>query len=438
MNDVGKQYVKYFNEQRTETDERVNSEIERNRKAFFHVHVVDGKGKPVTGATVKIKQVGHDFKFGCNNFLLDQLRTDEANVAYRAKYASLFNYSIVPFYWSDFELEDGKPRFGENPVSVYRRPAPEKVIKYCTENGIQMKGHPLFWHHFLPAWLPKDRDEAFVRIDKRLRELAKEYGNRIRDWDCVNESLESQYRDNKSLPENYPISVFYQAAKYFTCNRLFINEVTESSWDDTLMQLSAYYMQIENMLMKGAEIDCIGLQYHMFYSPDVLVQKAQQFYNPSVLFNCMDMYGKFGKPLHVSEITVPAYGGTDESKELQAMITEQLYRIWFSHASMEAIVWWNFVDGTAAYAPYGSLEGENYYCGGLLNNNMSEKPVYKVLDRLINHEWRTNATFENAQSDTLVHGFYGKYKIEVTTGGKTKEIDFHLSKLGERTIQIVM
>ena len=132
---------------------------------------------------------------------------DRRNLAYRREFASLFNYAVAPFYWSDFEPEDGKPRMGENPVDVYRRPVPEKVIRYCRENGIDLKGHPLFWHYFLPDWLPKDRDQVFRRLDTRLRELSGEYADRIMDWDCVNESLVSKYKSDKRLPREYPASI---------------------------------------------------------------------------------------------------------------------------------------------------------------------------------------------------------------------------------------
>ena len=48
----------------------------------------------------------------------------------------------------------------------------------------------------------------------------------------------------------------------------------------------------------------------------------------------------------------------------------------------------------------------------------SEKPVYRVLDELINKEWRTNLTAQASGSFSFV-GFYGDYEIEATHEGKT-------------------
>ena len=80
---------------------------------------------------------------------------------------------------------------------------------------------------------------------------------------------------------------------------------------------------------------------------------------------------------------------------------------------MKSIVWWNLVDGYAAYAPLGSCEGENRYGGGLLRFDMTEKPAYKVLDRLINHEWKTSLETELDSDSLSFRGFYGEYEITI-------------------------
>jgi hypothetical protein len=150
----------------------------------------------------------------------------------------------------------------------------------------------------------------------------------------------------------------------------------------------------------------------------------------------LDTYGSFGRPLHISEITVPAFGLTDEQKELQAEITEWLYRIWFSHPQMEAIVWWNFVDGTAAYAPLGSTTGENFFGGGVLNYDMTDKPVYRTLRRLIKEEWHTDLTLEIKNSSVNFSGFYGDYDVEVECDGKVMHGEVNFSRHGSGNLKV--
>ena len=99
-----------------------------------------------------------------------------------------------------------------------------------------------------------------------------------------------------------------------------------------------------------------------------------------------------------------------------------LYRIWFSHPATEAIVWWNMVDDTAYVQAdnFNGQQGENYYKGGLLRRDFTEKPAWKALDHLINHEWRTAGTLDyNAAKINTFRGFYGSYDIEIRTDAGT-------------------
>ncbi len=170
-------FTKFFDDAREETLARIDCDTKRYRMGFADINLVDSEGKPVTDAKIHARQLSHEFKFGCNLFLLDEFPDDEHNAKYREMFPKLFNYGIAPFYWSDFELEDGTPRIGREDIKVYRRPAPENIIRYCRENNIKIKGHPLFWHLFVPEWFDGDRDSTMPRINRRIRELAEAYGD---------------------------------------------------------------------------------------------------------------------------------------------------------------------------------------------------------------------------------------------------------------------
>lgn len=435
-----KELCRFFEQQREETLCRIKCDTERHRMGFATIEVVDKDGTPVENTKISAKQLSHEFKFGCNSFMLDQFADVEHNEKYREMFPKLFNYTVVPFYWSDFELDDGNPRISKENIEVYRRPAPEKIIRYCNENNIKMKGHPMFWHNFVPKWFDMDKETAMRRISQRIRELANAYGDAILDWDVVNESLTppNLKRDLHNLPNDYVRKCFDSARQNLPDNRLFINETTHV-WESYFnYEFGSYYMQIENMLLKGTRIDGIGLQYHMFDSEERLRDTAEFYYNPQRLFDVMDSLSCFRLPLHISEITVPAYGGGNKAMQKQAEITDWLFRIWFSHPNAESIVWWNFVDGTAAYAPLGSSEGENYYHSGLLNYDMSPKPVYNALDNLINKEWHTEGMLNVDKNRAKLHGFYGDYDICVEHNGKTTNRRISFTKSGKKLFKMTV
>lgn len=418
-------FLKYFDAQRRAAEQRIEGDIQKYRMGFVTLCLKDKNGNAVPNAKVTVKLVKHHFKFGCNIFMLDQFPDAQRNTIYKNEFIKLFNYATAPFYWSDYEVTDGNPRTGFNAAEVYRRPAPEKVIRFCKENGIGIKGHPLMWHSFLPDWLVRDREEAFFRMDRRFRELSEAYGNRIRDWDAVNETLICPFIGDKRLPKDYPLCVLRQIERYFGSNRLFINELTSTVWGPQFKEhLSPFYLQLENLKYKGVHLNGIGMQYHLFNEPDEIAECAEQYLNPEWLFAVMDRYADFHLPMQISEVTVPAYAGKDiseamqqEYREIQAEVTRWLYRIWFSHPAVEAIIWWNLADGTGAYAPLGSYEGENHWGGGLLDNMMQPKPVYHVLDELIHKEWHTEFVTEARGANVDFQGFYGEYEIVVETEG---------------------
>ena len=71
--------LRYFDENRDFMESYVNAQIEQNRKGTVKVSVKDKDGNPVSGAKIKIKQKNHEFRYGANIFMLDELETDEKN-----------------------------------------------------------------------------------------------------------------------------------------------------------------------------------------------------------------------------------------------------------------------------------------------------------------------------------------------------------------------
>jgi uroporphyrinogen-III decarboxylase len=82
-------------------------------------------------------------------------------------------------------------------------------------------------------------------------------------------------------------------------------------------------MQIERELHNGTRIDAIGLQFHMFYKKEEEKEKTRLFYDPKHVYEVMDTYARFGKPLQITEVTIPAYSGEEEDETIQADILEK-------------------------------------------------------------------------------------------------------------------
>ncbi len=431
-----------FHAQKELMEDKIQNGIEANRKGYFKLNFIDQDNKPVAGAKVTVKQKTSAFKFGCNLFKLGCFKKDEDNADYAEKFAKLFNMATLPFYWDDFEPQKGKMRFDKDSPFIDRRIPPELGLEFCQKHNIEAKGHPLFWQVMLPEWLPDDYEQLKPHWTDRLEAIAKRYDGVIRSFDCVNECISvpllkteprhnSGYRNYKPLKGVYPEWAFKQTAHFFKKSKLVLNE-TAGPWDDYKQELSPYYLLAENLILKGCQVDIIGLQYHNFNTPENMVDLNAKYYNPMHLYKVMDTYGQLGRPLSVSEITVPGY---DDA--LQAEILKNLYRIWFSHKNMESIIYWNLGDNCAISAANREGWAEDAYKSGLINNDFSEKLSYQVLDQLINKEWRTNLTIETKDSHTYFKAFYGDYEITAVHNGKVITRELHLSRDGYDEFQFV-
>ena len=428
-----------FDEQNDYVEEKVSHGIETYRKGGGKIQIVDTNGNPVAGAKIKLNQKSHEFRFGANIFMLDELETPEKNDIYKKHFAEVFNMATLPFYWDALEPERGKPRYAKDSPKVYRRPAPDLCIEFCKEHGIEPREHALAYDHFFPTWLyDAEIDEVKAELERRYSEIAERYADKIPTIEVTNEMKHARGKTKFYDDPDFVEWCFRLAEKYFPNNQLGINESRRFAWCDNCRTSDSYYAYTEAAILKGARIDAIGMQYHLFNKREEEYEKTRQMLNPRLLYAHMDMYSRLGKPLQITEITIPSYSWDPEDEEIQAEMLEKLYSVWFSHPNVEQIIYWNLVDGYAHLwdpdpdkirASQGNMTlGENYYYGGLLRFDMSPKPAYLKLKELLQKKWHTEAeAVTDADGCTSFRGFYGTYNVEID--GKTvTEID--LSKKG--------
>ena len=409
---------------------RLQRDIEQHRKGYAVLRVIDAAGRPVTNATVAVRQQSHAFFFGCNLFALDQLATPDLNRKYESAFTNLFNFATVPFYWRDLEPQEGQPRFAENSPRIWRRPPPDRLVNWCRQNGITPKGHALMYvkNMFMPDWTARNDAELLRRQGaQHMAELAKRYGREIPIWDAVNEEIPRVRHPQEwaAVPADFLPWCFAEADRLFPPEtRLLLNDGTSEAHETT----GEYASLVKGLQQQHARINGIGIQFHIYNRAAVLNGTSLP---PTKLCTVYDQLGALGLPLYITEITVPGSGA--DGAELQAAIVANLYRLWFSTPHMAGVTWWNLGDGTA-------FQEENKALGGLLDDRMNPKPAYRALDHLINHEWKTSlAVTTDATGQARFRGFLGRYVMEVKVNGVAQQFPFELKGGGEpvqRTLQL--
>lgn len=443
-----KKILEYFQEQKDVYEQRVQDGIERYRKGNAKLKVIDKNGVSVANACVHINQRSHEFRFGANVFLLDGLENLEKKEKYETSFAELFNMATLPFFWDALEPERGNPRYAKDSPKFYRRPAPDLCLEFCDRHGIEPREHALAYDQFFPTWLSEASVEEVKRVlERRYAEISERYSDKIHTIEVTNELFWEKGKTRFFDEPDFVEWCFKLAERYFPNNQLVSNEKTGFCWRDHGRTRDQYYLYLQAAMNHGARIDAIGMQYHLFIPKEEMYDRTRLTLNPEKLYHQMDLYATFRKPLQITEVTVPSYSWEAEDEALQAEIIEKLYSIWFSHPSVEQIIYWNLVDGYAhlwdpspekILSSLGDMTiGENYYHGGLLRFDLSPKPAYYKIKELTQKVWHTEcAGTTNMDGEFAFRGFYGKYDLEICIEGKTLHREIALSKNTENEFEI--
>ncbi len=418
-------------EQRNEILDQADARIEKHRKGEAVLKLAGPDGKPLqNGLSVKIEQKRHKFLFGCNIFKLGRCRTPEDNAAYEERFAALLNFATLPFYWWSYERRQGRPDDERT----------DQIVRWCKAHNITTKGHPLAWNYVDPRWLPDDPDKAMQLQLKRIGRCVQRFKNDIDIWDVVNEAT---HYDRDSIKKQAPIlteairkmgigtyvrEAFKAARQANPKATLLINDYrTDPDYEKKV---------ISELLDENDQplYDVIGIQSHM-HGGCWPVQKT---------WEVCERFAKFGKPLHFTETTLVSgmqgwelrkkredtnfrWTTTPEGEKRQAERIAEFYRVLFSHPAVEAITWWDFTDQNAwQQAP-----------AGLVRADMTPKPAYKELERLIKGQWWTQLqTTTDTEGTARFRGFLGEYEVSAQVDGKKLTGTFRRDKAAKEIMDV--
>jgi endo-1,4-beta-xylanase len=402
--------------------------IAQHRQAKATVIVTDADGTPIPHASVSIEQSRHAFLFGCNFFNFGKLPKKEDELAYREQFASLFNFATLPFYWPMYERERGKPQH------EFTR----TVAEWCRDHGIVPKGHPLAWNYSDPRWLPDDPAEIRSLQYARISDCVSHFRGLIDTWDVVNEATHFE-RENflRRAPKmtrmwqatgriEFVDQCFKLARKANPQATLLINDYRVDP---------AYEQLLKTVTERAGErpYNVIGLQSHMHGG----------VWSNDKIWEVCERYSRFDVPLHFTELTILSgvrneQGTTEENRwpstpqgeSDQAEQVRRVYTMLFSHPAVQAITWWDFADWHAWQgAP-----------AGLLRDDLTPKPAYKVLQELIKQRWWTSlAAKSDLTGRVTFRGFLGDYEVTAKDSqGTPIKSKFRLTAGTDNEIHLVL
>jgi GH35 family endo-1,4-beta-xylanase len=425
--------------------------IERHRMREVDLRLVDAAGHPLPGAEVRVEMTRHAFLFGANLFALGRFPSAGENARYEALFEELFDYATLPFYLGSYE-----PARGET-----QQAALERMVGWALPRGIALKGHPLVWHApaIEPAWLPEDPAAVEAVHEERIAEIVGRFRGRIGSWDVLNEPTVSwlyETRVSRWEAARGPVEVGRLALTWAAAAdpgaRLLVNDFNVGPgpwWLLPLLQprrtlallrspvrhhFLSYRGYLEALTRAGGRFDAIGLQSHMHSGRWPL----------ALVWRTCERYLALGKPLHWTELTVlsgaertirpddpawkPVWPSTPEGERAQAAYVERLYTLLFSHPAVEAITWWDLSDREAWMgAP-----------AGLVRADLSPKPAYERLRRLIRERWWTRfAGRSDSRGRVRLRGYCGEHALTLG-GGRRGSFDIDCAAPDGAALEVVL
>lgn len=377
---------------------------------------LNGIGKEdVEKTTVRIEPVSYDFLFGVYE------GTDAGPKVIAQVQPLGFNYATVLPAWG----------WSENPKLQKQTLDLRFGISQFRKLGMTVKAHGVVWlqsYGILPekayAMDPDALQTALLAHEAAMLEaFPEDFGI----WEVMNEPATTNVLN---LPETTMREILTKSAEQIRgVNRPgLVNSPHEFSYgakyliyttanqprDDYPQTYSAFLTSLAEKGQLDA-VDIIGLQcYPGFHlNEDQFGGQQGPAYTPSHLLDTLDHYVRFGKPLHITEFTLPnTYGAEWHSgywkapwtPELQADYAEAVYTLAYAHPQVHSITWWDVAAANPAVIG-----------GSLLDAKGKPKPVLDRLAGLLK-TWMPTEPREGTGPDSLTQSLPGGvYKVTVTT-----------------------
>ncbi len=377
--------------------------IEENRKSEATVRVLDKDGHPVTGADIFVELIRHDFLFGGNIYMFDRFGNRRKNELYKQRFRELFNYATTGFYWRSYEPERGEPDYAYT----------DRVVAWCSQNQIRLKGHPLLWdcEYDIPQWSQGQPPPEVQR--QRIVDIMTRYAGKINFWEVVNEPAH--------LPDLEIDGPYRWAREANPEAHLIVND-----YEVMANGYPPFFALLQRALDDGVPFDGVGIQAH---------EPRTMRFPLDRVWEILDLYSALGKKLHITEFT-PTSGGQAITgshitgkwdEDAQADYAVKFYTVCFAHPAVAAITWWDLCD-----------EGSWLNGGGLIRKDMSPKQAYLALKKLIHEQWATKTGGKTDNNgDYFFRGFHGHYLATITQHGTVTRRPFYLGPGEQSTIGIV-
>jgi endo-1,4-beta-xylanase len=180
-------------------------------------------------------------------------------------------------------------------------------VKFATKHKILLRGSPLVWHEYLPAWTSAiNSSNAEQILTNHIETIVRYYAGKMHSWDVVNEAIDvGDKRDDglrntlwlKFLGVDYIDLAFRVAAKADPQAKLVYNDFgVEYDRPGDEAKREAILKLLQRLKSKGTPIYALGLQSHLFGDLDS--------FNPDKFREFLKNVASLGLKIMITELDV--------------------------------------------------------------------------------------------------------------------------------------
>jgi endo-1,4-beta-xylanase len=388
--------------------------IEQIRKADLNIAVKDNTGAAASGATVKVKMLEHQFKFGsaitANKIANNNAQSDiyESKITNFDGEGHSFNEVV---YENDFKWDAWEDNWFVSYSELINS------VNWLRDRKITIRGHNFVWPGW--QWLPDDMlanktNLPYLknRYNQRINKMLTDPGlvGKIAEWDAineitVNEDLANAFKNTTGYTTGREIYVemLNKAKEINPTMPLYLNDYVtlDQGYKPTHPTYIKCKKYVQEIYDAGGPFDGIGFQAHIGGG-------LVSMYDTKATLD--DFYNSFGKRAKITE-----YDLSDLVNDtLSAKFTGDLLTLCFAHPSVDGFLTWGFWDGAhwKNHSPFYNL-------------NWTPKPTVATVSQLLFHDWWTPETTltTDAAGMANIRGFKGVYEITQICNGQVTGVD---------------
>lgn len=246
----------------------------------------------------------------------------------------------VDLKWAALEWNKGEFNFG--PI--------DDLLSFTEANGIQVHGHTLLWEHSVPPWALaelKAGEGNWAPITGYLNAVLSRYGQKIHQWDVINEPIDSSNADGlkrnvfyKAFGPSYISRAFDEAHARAPGAKLLLNEYSlEYDNDVDTARRTALVTLIKRLKKEGAPVHGIGLQSHL--------DLTKGHVNKYTIQRFLDELTDLGLEIYISELDVQESDMSLPIGTRDRIVSDELERyleIVMNNSNVRGITTWGLSD----------------------------------------------------------------------------------------------